>query len=134
VKVRTPAGETIVVRRQWMPWRQHARDVDPALGANFADGGIDHPAGILVMLLLILLAPVIAFLVVTVGELLLLLALLPLFIAARLGWVMTWTVLVKKDREVLGSRKAKGWTDSGVLIHDLAAAYERGEDPLSVSP
>jgi hypothetical protein len=134
VKVRTPSGETVVVRRQWLPWRQKPRDVDPNFAGAIDGGGIDHPAGILVMLLLILLAPVIAFLLVTVGEFLILVALLPLFLAGRLGWVMTWTVLVKRDGQLLGTRKVKGWTESGVLIHDVAAAAERGDDPLSVSP
>ena len=134
MKVHTPGGETVVVRRQWLPWRQHVRSDAAELGSMDFGGGDDLVSAIVIGLVLAILAPFIAVLLFAVGEFLLLLALLPLFIAARLGWAMTWTVLVTKDGEVLGTRKATGWTDSGVLIHDLAAAYERGEDPLAISP
>ena len=138
MKVHTPTGETVVVRRQWLPWRQQVRDVDPT-GADLGSGldGIDDLGGVVLVLVLILLAILASFIFViffAVAEFVLLLALLPLFIAARLGWAMTWTVLAKRDGHLLGTRKVKGWTESAVLIHDIAAAAERGEDPRSVSP
>jgi len=137
VKVQTPTGETVVVRRQWLPWRQKSRDVDPSDLDLPGDIVGDDPSGLvitLVLLVLILLAPFVFVIFFAVAEFLLLVALLPMFVAARLGWAMTWTVMVKRDGTLQGTRKVTGWTESGVLIHDLAAAYERGEDPVGVSP
>jgi hypothetical protein len=138
VKVRTPSGETVVARRLWLPWRQQVRDIDPG-GADLSSGldGIDDLGGlafVLVLILLAILAPFIVVIFFAVAEFVLLLALLPLFIAARLGWAMTWTVLIRQDGKLLATRKVKGWTPSGVFIHEVARAAELGHSPLSISP
>jgi hypothetical protein len=129
-------GRAIEVRRQWFPWRLRKREVDiDGTDALNVIGGED-PAGfvfsLVLALVLILFGGIIVTVVIFASELLLLIALLaPLFAIARILWVLPWIVEATNGDTVLGRERVRGWRDSSERIQEIAAAYERGQDPFA---
>ena len=126
MKVMDRQGRTVRVRRRWLPWRRRVRDVDaPALDL----GGGDDPIGmILTVVGLVLAIPFALALVLLVGELVLLVLLLPLAVLVRVLFKRPWTVEATSGRRVLWSEQVQGWTESGVRVLEIAAVYERGDE------
>ncbi len=127
-------GRAIRVRRRWVPWRLRKRQFE---GFNAFDivGGADDPVsfiGLLVLAIaLALFGGIIATIAVLASEALLLVALLiPLLAVARMLWILPWIVEATNGDTVLGTVPVRGWRDSQDQIHDLASAYQRGENPF----
>jgi hypothetical protein len=131
-------GRAITVRRQWMPWRLKARKVDNDAIDPFIVVGGDDPAGFLFSLVLALVLLLFGGIILTVVifgfEALLLLALLiPAFALARILWVLPWVIEATYGETVLGRERVRGWRDSSERIREIAAAYERGQDPFAAA-
>lgn len=127
-------GRAVEVRRRWLPWKPRLRDAS----SEFVDltDGADDPVGFVAALLLgVVVSVVLALLLpfaILASELLLVLALLvPLLVLARLFWVLPWIVEARTGDVLLGMDKVRGWRDSDQRIDEIAAAYERGEDPFT---
>jgi hypothetical protein len=127
-------GRAVEVRRRWLPWKPRLRDVD----AGFVDltDSADDPAGFVVALVLGLVASVLLALLlpfaILASELLLVAALLvPLLVLARVFWMLPWIVEARYGDTLLGIDKVRGWRDSSDRIREIAAAYERGQDPFA---
>ena len=132
--VADPAGRAIDVRRRWLPWKPRLRDVDP----GFVDltGGADDPLGFVVALVLglvatVVLAALLPFAVLASEFLLVLALLVPILVLARVFWMLPWIVEATNGDTLLGIDKVRGWRDSSDRIRDIAAAYERGQDPFA---
>jgi hypothetical protein len=127
-------GRAVEVRRQWFPWRLRKRKVDLGGDALSLVGG-DDPAGFLISLVLALVLLLFGGIILTVAifgfEVLLLIALLvPLFAIARILWVLPWIIEAHHGDTLLGRERVRGWRDSSERIREIAAAYERGQDPF----
>jgi len=127
-------GRAIEVRRRWLPWKPRLRDVDP----GFVDltGGADDPVGFVVALVLglvatVVLAALLPFAVLASEVLLVLALVVPLLVLARVFWMLPWIVEATNGDTLLGIDKVRGWRDSSDRIRDIAAAYERGQDPFA---
>ena len=127
-------GRAIEVRRCWLPWKPRLRDVDP----GFVDltGGADDPVGFVVALVLglvatVVLAALLPFAVLASEVLLVLALVVPLLVLARVFWMLPWIVEATNGDTLLGIDKVRGWRDSSDRIRDIAAAYERGQDPFA---
>jgi len=128
MKVMDPHGRTVSVHRRWLPWRRRRRDVD-APGLDLAAGAVDDPAGLLLTLAsLVLLIPFVLGLVLLVGEIFLLVLLLPVAALVRILFRRPWTVEATSQGHVLWSEQVRGWTASGVRVLEIAAVYERGDE------
>jgi len=128
MKVMDPHGRTVSVHRRWLPWRRRRRDVD-APGVDLAAGAVDDPAGLLLTLAsLVLLIPFVLGLVLLVGEIFLLVLLLPVAALVRILFRRPWTVEATSQGHVLWSEQVRGWTASGVRVLEIAAVYERGDE------
>jgi len=130
-------GRAIDVRRRWMPWKPQLHDVD----AGFVDltDGADDPIGFVVMIVLglvasLVLAIILPFAVLASELLLVLVLLVPLIVLARIFWMLPWVIEVSNGDTVLGIQKVRGWRDSSERIREIAAAYERGQDPFGSVP
>jgi hypothetical protein len=133
-------GRGIDVRRRLLPWKPRLRDTDP-LDPGFVDltGGADDPIGFVVAIVLgLVLSVVLALLLpfaVLASEFLLVLALLvPLLVFARVFWMLPWVIEAAHGDTLLGIDKVRGWRASSERIRDIAAAYERGQDPFAPAP
>jgi hypothetical protein len=136
--VQTLDGRAVEVRRQWMPWRLRARKVDNDVFDPFAVVGGDDPAGFLMSIALAIVLLLFGGIILTVAifgfEALLLLAfLIPLFALARILWVLPWIIEARNGDSLLGVERVRGWRDSAERIREIAAAYERGQDPFAGS-
>jgi len=127
-------GRAIEVRRRWLPWKPRLRDVDP----GFVDltGGADDPVGFVVALVLglvatVVLAALLPFAVLASEVLLVLALVVPLLVLARVFWMLPWIVEATNGDTLLGIDKVRGWRDSSDRIRDIAAAYERGQNPFA---
>jgi hypothetical protein len=127
-------GRAIEVRRRLLPWKPRLRDVDPGF-VDLTDGA-DDPIGFVVMIVLglvlsLVLAIILPFAVLA-SELLLVLALVvPLIVLARVFWMLPWIIEASNGDTVLGIDKVRGWRDSSERMREIAAAYERGQDPFA---
>jgi len=84
---------------------------------------------------LLLFGGIILTVVIFGFEALLLLALLiPLLALARIMWVLPWVIEATNGDTVLGRERVRGWHDSSERIREIAAAYQRGEDPFEPRP
>lgn len=132
-------GRTVVVRRQWFPWRLRRRNIDLSDGDPFSlmDGGDGLEGivfGLVLGLVLVLFGGIILTVALFASELILLLLLLaPLFALARLFWVLPWIIEATHDGTVLGLARVRGWRDSSERIRDIAEAYQRGQDPFATT-
>lgn len=121
--------------RRWVPWQRKSR--------RLSLGGLEVPIGppsgddpisaILLVLWLVIALPII---VVVVGimlltgiELVLLLAILPFAIGARVVFGRHWTVEVRRGFTPIHEERAGSWTASGVRIKELAREIESGNVP-----
>ena len=127
-------GRAIQVRRRLLPWKPRLRDVDP----GFVDltGGADDPLGFLAMIVLglvasLALAIVLPFAMLASEFLLVLALLVPLLVLARIFWMLPWVIEAANGDTLLGIDKVRGWRDSSERIQEIAAAYERGQDPFA---
>jgi len=113
------------VRRKWLPWRRKAKlkDVDWFDVPDFGD----DPIGLII--LGIVLVPLIAILVLFLGEFLLLLLVLPLVMVARAVFGKPWTIEVSQQRRLLAAEQAKGWKQSGDRIQQIAKLLRIGGLP-----
>ena len=135
MKVRTPGGQTYRVTRRWVPWQRKSR--------RLSLGGFDVPVGppsgddpisaILLVLWLVIALPIILVVVVVVLltgiELILLLAILPFAVGARVVFGRHWTVEVRRGFTPIHEERAGSWTASGVRIKELAREIESGNVP-----
>jgi len=127
-------GRGIVVRRRWLPWKPGKMRVDP--GWVDLTGGADDPVSFIVLVIGGFLAGIVLAVVLTfallASEFLVVLGLLvPLFALARVFWVLPWIIEAHNGDTLLGLDKVRGWRDSENRIRDIAAAYQRGEDPFA---
>ena len=127
--VSAPDGRGIEVHRLWFPWRVKKRDVaDRALDAlDFTDGIEGLLFGLIFAIVVILFGSIIVF---GFEIVLVVVLLVPLFALLRMFWVLPWVIEARNGNELLGVEKARGWRDSADRIRDIAAAYQRGEDPF----
>jgi hypothetical protein len=131
-------GRAIRVRRQWLPWRLRARHIDTdGSTPDFlidADGLEGVVFGLVLTIIFVLFGGVILTVAVFASEaLLLVLLLVPLFAIARILWVLPWVIEATNGDTVLGRERVRGWRDSSERIRDIAAAYERGQDPFQLT-
>ena len=135
MKVRTPAGQVYRVTRRWVPWQRKSRrmsldGLEVPLGAPSGDDPISM---ILMVLWLVIALPilvvVVAVMLLTSIELLLLLAILPFAVGARVVFGRHWTVEVRRAFTPIHEERAGSWTASGVRITELAREIESGNIP-----
>jgi hypothetical protein len=126
-------GRGIKVRRRWLPWKPLKRRIDP--GWVDLTGGADDPVSFIVLVIGgfvagIVLAVVLTFALLASEFLLVLGLLVPILALARVFWVLPWIIEATNGDTLLGLEKVRGWRDSEDRIRDIAAAYQRGEDPF----
>ncbi len=125
MKVTEPGGTTVRIGRRWLPWRRRLRGLDsPDLPIPDGD---DPVSAVLAVVGLIIAIPFLVIFTIALGELLILLALLPLLLLARVVLRRPWTVDVTRSGELVSSHRAADWAASGELIGELAAQAARGE-------
>lgn len=129
-------GRGIEVRRQWLPWRLRARRIDTDGSTPDFLSGVDSLEGLAFALVLSIVFLLFGGVILTVAllaseALVLLLLLVPALALARAFWVLPWIVEAADGDTVLGRVRVRGWRDSGERIRDVAAAYERGQDPFA---
>ena len=138
MKVQDPDGQTWRVRRRWLPWRRKVRDVPDVPDFGSFPGGDDPISAILTVILLVVLLPVVVMFAVMLAEVLLLLLILPLWVGVRVLLGGSWPIEVLRGRTFVRTESVKGWTPSGVRMHDIAEAIRLGRpgavDPLGASP
>ena len=133
-------GRDVEVRRQWFPWRLRRRQVDtsdtnPFDFLDLNDGLEGIVFGLVLGLVFLLFGGIILTIAIFASEaLVLLLLLVPLFAIARILWVLPWIIEVRNGDTLLGLERVRGWRDSTERIRDIAAAYERGQDPFATVP
>ncbi|RNL79133.1 hypothetical protein [Nocardioides marmorisolisilvae] len=122
-------GRGINVQRRWFPWKVKKRDVSGnALEAMDLTDGIEGIVfGLIFAILVVLFGSIIFFGFELVVVLVLL---IPILALLRVFWVLPWIVEATHGNELLGVEKVRGWRDSEERIRDIAAAYQRGEDPF----
>ena len=95
--------------------------------------GDDPISAILMVLWLVIALPVIivvvAVMLLTGIELVLLLAILPFAVGARVVFGRHWTVEVRRGFTPIHEERAGSWTASGVRIQELAREIESGSVP-----
>lgn len=126
VKVTEPGGTTVRIGRRWLPWRRRLRHLDD-LDVPDVPLGDDPISAVIAVIMLVIALPFIALFAIALGELLLLLAVLPLALLVRVAFGRPWTVDVTRQGELVLSERAPDWPSSTELIHDLAAKAERGD-------
>jgi hypothetical protein len=129
MKIQTPAGETLRIHRRWLPWRRRG---DKAM--DWMPPGLDLLGDDPISLVIgaIVLIPVLVILAFFIGEILLLLLLLPFFVLARSVFGTPWIIEVTHRHEVVHAEQAQGWSASHDQIERLAAAISAGEPPPGV--
>ena len=124
MKIVTPAGETYRVHRRVLPWRRRIREKpDWDLASSFDVPDVDHLGvlgAILLVIGIIIALPIIVLAFLVVGELLLLLLLLPLFVLARVAFRKPWIVEVTRKRKVVHAEAVVGWGAAGERARMLA--------------
>jgi hypothetical protein len=128
-------GRYITVRRRWVPWRLKKRDIDNPFGPLSFIEGADDPISFVVMLAAGVAAFLFGGILLTAlffaGEaLLLLLLLVPLFMLARVLWLLPWVIEATYGDAILGAVGVRGWRESEERIREIATAYQQGRDPF----
>lgn len=136
MKVRDPAGQVYRVTRRWVPWQRRSRKLEADLGPDVPglDGAGDDPISLILGLIgLIIVIPfllaAVAVVLITGIELILLTALLPFAIAARVVFGRHWTVEVRRGFTPIHEERAGDWQASGVRIKELVREIEVGGVP-----
>ncbi|RNL64180.1 hypothetical protein EFK50_06510 [Nocardioides marmoriginsengisoli] len=129
-------GRYVTVRRRWVPWRPRKRGIGSPFGPFSFVKDADDPVSFVVLLAAGIAAFLFGGIVLTAlflaGEVVLLLLLLvPLLIAARVLYVLPWTIEATYGDEVLGTVGVRGWRASSEKIREIAAAYQQGVDPFT---
>jgi len=122
-------GRGINVQRRWFPWKVKKRNVSGnALEAlDFTDGVEGIVFGLVFAIVIALFGGIIFF---GFELVLVLVLLLPLLAVLRMFWVLPWVIEATHGNDQLGVEKVRGWRDSEERIREIAAAYQRGEDPF----
>jgi len=130
VKVQDPTGQTWRVTRRWVPWRRRLKGALDAMPDLPVSGLGDDPiSAVIGIILLIILLPFLVLALIAGLELLLLLLVLPFAALARVLLGRHWTIEARRGYKIWWDAEAGSWQDSGVRIHDVAGAIERGELP-----
>lgn len=129
-------GRHLEVRRRWFPWKLRKRKLDIDFNPfGFIEGADDLAGvafGLVAGIVLFLFGGLVLTFAVLAGEaLLVLLLLVPLLAAARLVQVLPWIIEVEYGDEILGTVAVRGWRASEEKLQEVAAAYQRGEDPFA---
>lgn len=122
-------GRGIDVSRRWFPWRVRKRNVsENALDAlDFVDGLEGLVVGLIGAIVVFLFGSIILFGFELVVVLVLV---LPLLALLRFFWLLPWIIDAHNGDELLGVERVRGWRESSERIQEIAAAYQRGEDPF----
>ncbi|NYI75415.1 hypothetical protein [Nocardioides panzhihuensis] len=134
MKVRTPGGQVYRVTRRWVPWQRKSRQLSlDGFDVPSPPSGDDPISAILMVLWLVIALPLLVVAVIvmllTGIELLLLLAVLPFAIGARVVFGRHWTIEVRRGFTPIHEESAGSWTASGVRIKELAREIESGSVP-----
>ncbi|MGC5165729.1 hypothetical protein [Luteimicrobium sp. DT211] len=133
MKIVTPAGETYRVHRRVLPWRRRIREKpDWDLLDAFDVPDVDHLGvlgAILLVIGIVIALPIIVLALLVVGEVLLLLLLLPLFLLARVAFKKPWIVEVTRKRKVVHAESVVGWGAAGrrarALVDELRSTVPK---------
>lgn len=140
MKVRAPGGQVYRVTRRWVPWQRKSRrlSLDGFELPISPPSGDDPISAILMVLWLVIALPIIvvivAVMLLTGIELLLLLAVLPFAIGARVVFGRHWTVEVRRGFTPIHEEPAGSWRASGVRIQELAEQIRKGRVPAHTLP
>lgn len=144
MKTTAPDHKTYNVTRRWMLWRRKFRasnrhddsnvPLTDTSSGSFGDWGDDLGALALIgvaVLLAILIPSGLIFVGIAI-ELVLLLALLPIAVLARVVFGMSWEVEVRDVNggivwPVIHVETVKGWSDSGQRIAELSEEIRLGQ-------
>ncbi|MEI7055462.1 hypothetical protein WBG06_06575 [Nocardioides sp. CCNWLW239] len=135
MKVRTPGGQVYRVTRRWVPWQRKSRrlSLDGFEVPISPPSGDDPISAILLVLWLVIAVPIIvaivAVMLLTGIELLLLLAILPFAVGARVVFGRHWTVEVRRGFTPIHEERTGDWRASGVRIHEIAEQIQAGNVP-----
>jgi hypothetical protein len=133
VLVTDPAGRGWSVGRRILPWRPLR--VRRSLGDAHVDpgdllGGVDHPAGLVMALVLAVAIPVVVVLALVLGELLILLVLVPVGLFGRVILRRPWVIEVRSSDSpgrAVHAERVVGWRESGERVQDLAREIAWGQ-------
>lgn len=135
MKVRSPERTVYRITRRWVPWQRKSRrlSLDGLEVPVEAPSGDDPISAILLLLWLVIALPIILVIVAIVlftgVELVLLLAILPFAVGARVLFGRHWTVEVRHGFTPIHEEPAGTWAESGVRIKELAREIESGSVP-----
>lgn len=134
MKVRTPGGQVYRVTRRWVPWQRKSRRLSlDGFDVPSPPSGDDPISAILMVLWLVIALPLlivgVAVVLLTGIELLLLLAILPFAVGARVVFGRHWTVELRRAFTPIHEERAGSWAASGVRITELAREIEAGHIP-----
>ncbi|WP_425956933.1 hypothetical protein [Xylanimonas sp. McL0601] len=130
MKVTTPSGVTFRVHRRLLPWRPRMREVDPTSTSPWdfpdldLDGDLPVVAVILLGIAVVILLPLVAILLLFLGELAVLLLLLPAFALARMAFGKPWIVEVVAAGGVVRAEPVVGWRAAGDRVRALAGELQ----------
>lgn len=124
MKIATTSGPAYRVHRRVLPWRRRIRekpDWDLLDGLDVPD--VDHLGvlgAILLVIGIIIALPIIVLALLVMGEVLLLLLLLPLFVLARVAFKRPWIVEVTRKGKVVRAEAVVGWGAAGQRAQAIA--------------
>ena len=140
MKVRAPSGQVYRITRRWVPWQRKSRRLSlDALEIPLGAPSGDDPISMILMVLWLVIAlpilvVVVAVMLLTGIELLLLLAILPFAVGARVVFGRHWTVEVRRSFHPIYEERAGDWRASGVRIRELAKQIKAGRVPARTLP
>jgi hypothetical protein len=128
MKIAAQGGDTFRVHRRWLPWQPRTRDLNPADASPWdipdLDGELPVLAVVLVAVAVVILLPVILIGLLMLGEVLVLLLLLPVFVLARVAFGKPWIVEVVEGRRIVYAEPVVGWRAAGNRMRELAAEIQ----------
>ncbi|MDH2413687.1 hypothetical protein [Nocardioides sp. CER19] len=133
MKVHDPSGQVWRVHRRWLPWNPRIRDVESMPDGSSFDffDGVDDLGGavaaLAIGLVVLVLLPIVALLMITGVELVLVLAVLPFAVAGRMVFGRKWWVQVRRGWRLAREEMVGDWQASGLRVHDLVDRIRRGE-------
>lgn len=128
MKVRDHTGQTWRVTRRWVPWRRRLKGVTDLM-PDLPVLGDDPISAIIGLIFLIIMLPFLILALVAGLEILLVLLVLPFAVLGCILFGRHWTVEARKGFRPWFEMQAGSWSDSGLKIHDIATAIERGDLP-----
>lgn len=128
MKVQDPTGQTWRVTRRWVPWRRRLKgQISNAMDMVPSGLGDDPISAIIFLIFLVIAIPFLVLALIAGVELLLVGLLLPFAVLARVLFGQHWTVEARKGFSIWWEAPSGDWQESGVLIHDVALAIQKGE-------